>query len=297
MSSPSERLIRTEAVRIPRVRDSYGSCMDLGGSIRDEGLRRPITLWKDGTLISGGRRLFAHLLMEINRIPVVFVDTIEDAAKRLQADNEDEFLALPPTWTEVGRLWELLRRLDEPAAARRAEVARRRGVELRRQTQEGARPPGRAEGRTDDYVLGVLAPAFGVSETTAKRLWMIYSLAYVTTDAPAEKGEAARQALVDIDSGDSSIWANYQRLVTGRAAPISLPRVITPATPAPADRQRAAWVRSLPQMEGLVAGLVELGPPNTALAWEQVGPVHARLKAVRRDLEKIIKQMKESNKS
>jgi hypothetical protein len=50
-------------------------------------------------------------------------------------------------------------------------------------------------------------------------------------------------------------------------------------------------------MEGLVAGLVELGPPNAELTWEQVGPVHARLSAIRRDLEKMIKQMKELNQS
>jgi len=88
--------------------------MALGASIRDDGLRHPITLWKDGTIISGGRRLRAYLLMDMPRIQAVFVDNIEDAAKRMLADNEDDLLALPWKWSEVCRLWEMLRRLDAP---------------------------------------------------------------------------------------------------------------------------------------------------------------------------------------
>jgi hypothetical protein len=300
MSAPAERLIRTEAVRVPRLRDNKGSCMALGNSIRDEGLRRPITLWKDGTLISGGRRLFAHMLMEMNRIQAVFVDTVEDAAKRLQADNEDGGLdqsAVPMKWSEVCRLWELMRRLDEPAAVARMETARRRGVQLRRANDEGKRKPGRSQVRTDDYVLDALTGVGPVplSTTTAHRLWKIYSLSL--DGAPDGKREAARQALDEIDNGTSSIWANYQRLISDRIAPPSRPRPVTPVESAASARQVAAWERSLPQMEGLVAGLVELGPPNAALTWDLVGPVHTRLMAVRRELEKIIKQMRESNKS
>jgi len=287
-----EQLMRTEAVRIPKLRNRVnGSCLALAQSIRDEGLRRPITLWTDGTLISGQRRLFAHQLMEMPRIPYVMVDTIEDAAKRLLGDNEDEYLARPWKPSEMCRLWDLLRRLDDPAAVKRADEARRRGVELRRQTQAGKRKPGRA-GSTDDYVLGVVAPAFGMSETSARRLWRIYSMAY---DATESRRELALESLNDIDAGVSTIWANYQRVVSGRVAPVSQPRPVKPTEAAEAARQITVWNKALPQMEGLVAGLVELGPPNAELTWVQVGPVHARLKAVRRDMEKIINQMRETS--
>ena len=69
-----------------------------------------------------------------------------------------------------------------------------------------------------------------------------------------------------------------------------------PSDPVAAPKQLAAWTRTLPQMEGLTAALIELGAPSPDLTWEQVGPVHARFTLVRRELEKMIKQMREINK-
>lgn len=291
-----ECTVRTEAIHIPRTRDSLGSCMPLAASIRDEGLRRPLTVWTDGTLISGRRRLFANMLLERETIRVVFVSTIEDAAKRMIADNEDDDLAQPWKWSEVCRLWEVLRRLDAPAAARRADAARRRGVALRRKTQAGQRDPGRATNRSSgDYVLGVISQPFGISTATARRIETIYHLGYGTTDAPDDRRELARQVMADVDA-DGNVWGNYQRLMGARNTVVR-PRVAAPAEPAPAARQLAAWDKSLPQMEGLVAGLVELGPPNVALTWEQVSPVIARLAYVRREMEKIIRKMREISQS
>jgi hypothetical protein len=295
-----EMAINIEAVRVPSIRmsDSYGILSVLGNSIRDEGMRRPITVWKDGTLISGLRRHRACLLLGRKQIQAVFVDTIEDAAKSLLADNEDDYLARPLKWTEVCHLWELLRRLDGPAAARRAEQARRRGVELRRLTQAGKRKPGRAGNHSEDYVLAVLGPPFGVSEATARRLWNVYVQANaVIQSGDGEKRDQARRALRSIDAGESTISAEYQRLVSGRIAPVSRPKPVAPIESAASARQVAAWERALPQMEGLTAGLVELGPPNAGLTWEHVGPVYTRLMAVRRELEKIIKQMRETNRA
>lgn len=300
MTTSPEQLISIEAPRsrTPYVRQFYGPLEALGASIRDEGMRHPITLWKDGTLISGFRRHRACLLLGGRQIQAVFVDTVEDAAKALLRDNEDDHLALPQRWSEICALWALMRVLDEPAAARRGNQARRRGVELRRQTQAGKRKPGRGANHSQDYVLRVLAPSFGASESTAKRLWVVHALAHGLTEATDEKREQALQAMRNIDSGESSIWANYQRLIHDRdAAPaVVRPRPAEVVAPAAARLQRTAWDRSLPQMEGLVAGLVELGPPNADLTWEQVGPVHARLMSVRRDLEKIINKMRENNK-
>lgn len=287
-----ERLIRTESVRIPRLRDEVGSCLDLSNSIRDEGLRRPITLWSDGTLISGRRRLFAHMLLNCNNIQAVFVDTIEDAAKRLLGDFEDHYPARPWKWSEACRLWELLRRLDEPAAAVRLDAARRRGVELRRKTQAGQRRPGRSHNRSDDYVLGLICQPFGISAATAHRVEVVYHTAYGTLEATDERRELARQVMADMDA-TGNVWGNYQRLMGTRPAMVTRPRPVVTTEAAPAARQRAAWDRSLPQMEGLIAGLVELGPPNAELTWVEVGPVHGRLMAARRELEKMIKQMKE----
>lgn len=300
MGISAEQLISPEFPKIPRLRDSYGSLKALADSLRNEGQRHPITMWKDGTVISGLRRHRAHLLLGGNKkIRAVFVDTIEDAAKRLVMDSEDDHLALPWKWSEVCRLWELMRRLDAPAALTRAEIARRQGVELRRKTFAGERTPGRTRHRASDYVLSIVGPATGTSETTAKRLWTIYDMATgISRNVSDEKREQARHALAAIDAGDSSISANYDRLVSGREAPRPIrPRPAATIDPAPGRAQIAAWDRSLPQLEGLTAGLTALGPPSADLTWDQVEPAYARLMAVRRDLEKIIKQMRENSQS
>lgn len=304
-----ERTISIEAVRVPPLRESMGSLTPLGESIRREGLRHPICVWKDGTLISGGRRLRSHFLLggsaggaKYRTIRAVFVDTLEDAAKRIQADDEDgglDMSAVPWKPSETCRLWKLLRLLDEPAALVRADIARRRGVELRRKTFAGERQPGRSQTRVEDFVLATVAPAFGMSTTTAKRLWTIYTLSLGAPGVLPEKVRQARDALLAIDAGESSISANYAALVGGTTppAPLSVRQYAPPTPSAQPSRQLAAWEKALPQLEGLTAGLIELGPPNPELTWDQVGPVHTRLMVVRRELEKMIKQMRESNKS
>lgn len=293
----NERLVRVEGIRIPITRESNGSCLALATSIRDQGLRQPITVWPNGTLISGQRRIVAHMLLKLDRIPAVFVNTIEDAAKRMLVDNLDVDGALPWKWKEVCRLWEMLRRLDEPAAVKRAADARTRGVELRRKSIAGQRKPGRAA-RSDDYVLSVICEPFGISAATAKRIETIHAMATGARPVPDGQRQLARECLADIDDEGGSIWANYQRLIGGRrTAAMPRPKLDVQVPSAPAARQVAAWSRSLPQMEGLLAGLVELGSPHTSLTWEQVGPVHARLSAVRRELERMIKQMRENNES
>jgi hypothetical protein len=305
VSTSPERDILIESVRTYPVRKSMGPLSGLGGSIKAEGLRQPLTLWTDGTLISGARRLRAHFLMagaldgsQYRRIKAVFVDTIEDAAKRLTADMQDDVddSARPMKWSEVCRLWELLRRLDEPAAIKRAQAARRRGVELRRKTYTGERPPGRSPHHSDDYALSVLCEPFDISGSTARRLWSVYSMATGLRRVSEERQAAAVAALAAIDSKESTISANYQRLMRGSITPVPAPPAAVVASAA-AAKQLTAWERSLPQLEGLTTGLSALGAPNSELAWEQVGPAHARLMKVRRDLDKIIRQMKETNKS
>lgn len=299
----TETTINIESVKIPEYRNAYGDLAPLGDSIKTEGLRHPITLWTDGTLISGARRLRAHFLMagapggsKYRRIPAVFVDNIEDAAKRL-AEDDDGRLSEPMKPSELCRFWAMMRRLDAPAAVKRAEVARRRGVELRRQAMRGERPTGRHE-YSRDYVLDVLGPPCGLSESSASRLWIVYTLA--TGPAPDDADEVyekrhanAVEAMKNLDDGTVSLWAAYSAVIKNRRPPR---RKETPVAvePAPASQQLQAWGRSLPQMEGLTAGLVGLGAPNPDLTWEQVGPVVTRLAAIRRDLEKIIKQMRKT---
>jgi len=287
-----EVLIRCESVRTHPVRAKVGSLSPLVKSIQTEGLHRPITVWSDGSLISGSRRLTAHYALGRESVPAVFVHTIEDAAKRLIGDIEDETCAKKMSWSEVCTLWHLLRTLDAPAAAKRADDARRRGVELRKQTQAGLRPPGRKSRNSEDYALGVICEPFGISVQTARRVEIIWQTANGHIQIDPQRRAQAKQIMADVDTGES-IWSGHQKLMG--LAPRVRDRKKKPDTtpPAEAARQLTAWEKSLPILEGLIVGLVELGPPNPELAWEQVGPVHARLSAVRRTLEQKIKQMKE----
>lgn len=301
MTTSEERMVDIEAVRIPYpfIRATTGSVAALADSIREDKMRHPITLWSDGTLISGLRRHRARLLLAHKEVRVVFVDTIEDAAKRLQIDEEDTHHAVPLKPSELCRLWGLLRTLDAPAALARHEAARRRGAELRLANKQGKRPAGRMRQRTDDYVLSVIGPAFGMSETTAGRLWAIHAMANGISkgrSATAERRVIAQDAMRSLDAGQGTIWANYARMMANRAAPVSVPRPAVPVKSAPVAEQLAAWERALPRMEGLVLGLTELGPPNAAVPPEHIVPVLDRLKVVRRNIEKIINQMRETTK-
>jgi hypothetical protein len=274
----------------PLVRTKHRELVSLGQSLKAEGQHRPIAVWKDGTLVSGSRRLRAHLLAGANFIQGVYVDTLEDAAKQLLLDNEDDYPAVPLLPSELCRLWAVLRRLDAPAAAVRSHENRVQGADLRRLTQQGRRPPGRRGKKTEDYFLSTVAHPCGVSPTTAKRLWKIHTLA-TGDDVRADAAQAALQA---IDAGSSTIWANYRHLCSGRTDPVIRAIPAAPVQPEAARVQRTAWDRALPQLEGLVGGLTGLGPPNAAVTWDEIGPFCSRLWGVRRNLEKIINKMREN---
>lgn len=292
----TEFMIRTESVRIPRYRSSPGSCMPLANSIDKDGMRHPICIWTDGTLVSGERRLRAVMLLQRDSINAVVVDTIEDAAKRLMADNQDEELSIPMLPSERCRLWGRMRLLDEPAAIKRLDAARRRGVELRRQTQDGSRPPGRTGGNGEEYLLEVMAEPFGISPATAARIDRIYRTGFASDfDATDEQRALAREYMKKLDAGEGSIWGFYQQLLGNAPRKRGVaPKVAAPKSPAvTGPKQLAMWDRALPTLEGVMAGLTGLGPPSPDLTPEQVMPYQARLRRIRREAEILINQMKE----
>lgn len=296
----TENKIHIETVRTHEIRRNVGILTGLSKSLVAEGQRRPITVWSDGTLISGFRRLRCHFLLAggqnrtgFRHIDAVFVNTIEEAAKRLLIDNQDNVCAQQMTYSDMCRLWELMRKLDEPAALKRAETARRKGVELRRKTQSGERNPGRSRSRTDDYVLTVLAEPFGISAATARRAEVVFQTATGVIEAEEKKRQHAAHLMDELDAGRATVWASYQQLMGLKGKTPTPKNKPETAESADVQRQLTAWDRALPPLRGLISGLSELGPPNPELTWEQVGPVHAQLSEIRRELEKMIKKMKE----
>lgn len=292
--------MRVESVRIPGYRATPGSCRDLAKSIDSDGLRHPITVWSDGTLVSGERRLRAHILLGRDSIPAMFVSTIEDAAKRLLADNQDDHLARPMLPSDMCRLWSRMRILDEPAAIQRSAESRRRGVHLRREVLSGARKPGRAPGggSGEEYLITVMSEPFGLSAATAARTDRIYRTGYTDAfDASDADRELARALMKDLDDGATSVWSAYQVLLghekVARPKKGSTAKITSPTVSVSSSKQLTALDKALPLMEGAMQGLTALGAIHKDLTWEQVGPYHARLRRIRRDMEKMINQMRE----
>lgn len=297
----TETLVRIESVRVPTVRTEHGACKPLADDIETSGLEQPIVLWGDCTLISGRRRLIAYQLLQRDRIPAVFVHTIEEAAKRLLMDAQNARLSRPMTRSDICRLWQVLRRLDAPAAVKRHDAARRLGAELRAQTQAGKRPAGRSQNRSEDYFLSVMCEPFGFSGATARRIETIYEVATGIALAAPDRVTLAKQIMKDFDRGEP-IWPGYQKFLDSRTTPKKVLKKAAPPPPppveqVPASKQVAAWEKTLPTLEGMVAGLVALGPFAAELGWAEIGPIHARLSVIRREMEKMIRTMKEKNQA
>lgn len=293
----AETRIDVESVKVHSYRNHLGYLNPLVKSIRTEGLHRPIVVWTDGTLISGMRRLRAYFVLAEPTIPAVFVDTIEEAAKHMLGDNQDTTAAVNMTWSEICLLWRVLRALDGPAAVKRLNESRRRGVELRRLTQAGERPAGRRPS-SEDYVLSIVCEPFGISVQTARRIESIWEVANgLHPSGHEEHRDEAAKIMQRVDGGEQSIWAGYQALMS-LFPNAKRKRQATPekAAATTAPKQIQHWEKALSVLEGVTAGIVELGSPHSDLTWDQVGPVYNRLAVVRRTIEQQLKQMKASNR-
>lgn len=285
-------LVRADTLRQTKTRSGLGSLTQLRASLLRDGFRHPICAWPDGTVISGERRLVAAIMAGADTVPVEYVSTIEDAAKRLTEDNEDDYLAKARTWSEVCELWEVLRRLDGPAAQKRRRDNIQRGQEMRRAVLAGKRKPGRASGRGQDYFLTVLAPPFGISDATARRIVCIHR-------AAKEMGpnSLAAELMRDVDLHKGAVWKSYQRLLGHDPDAPHVPTKPKPAPPPPlpsaaAAQQLQALSNAEAHMAGMLAGIRALGPLNPALGWEALAPHHAALSEIRRGVDKLIKEMK-----
>lgn len=285
-------LVRVDTLRQTKTRSGLGNLTQLRTSLLRDGFRHPICAWSDGTVISGERRLVAAIVAGGDAVPVEYVSTIEDAAKRLTEDNEDDYLAKPRTWSEVCALWEVLRKLDGPAAQQRRRANIQRGQELRKQAVTGQRKPGRTSTRGQDYFLSVLAPPFGISDATARRILCIYRAAKQT----GPNGLAA-ELMRDVDLHKGAVWKSYQKLLghdpdaphePKKPKPAPLP----PPPSAAAAQQLQALSNAEAHMAGMIAGIRALGPLNPALTWKELAPHHAALSEIRRGVEKLIKEMK-----
>ena len=82
-----------------RLRLDYGDVDDLAHSIRRYGLIQPIIVTQDRVLIAGGRRLRAHQVLKLDRIDVVYRETLLES-ERLQLELEENVRRKDMDWKE-----------------------------------------------------------------------------------------------------------------------------------------------------------------------------------------------------
>lgn len=278
--------------RVPiRDDDNIGDLTQLKLSIAEEGLRQPLLLWNDGTLISGGRRFLALASLPNAYYTVRFVNDLDQLGGELEKQVADDTAAQPMRLSEICRLWDVIRKLDEPAAAQRAHRRRSLASSLRRQLKDGARTAGRhPEPGGEAYFLARVVPPFGMSPATAMRLLYVHHTATGRRQASAKTAALAKQLMRQVDE-DGNVNGAYRTLMGHR--PVRMPEPAVARARVSAEKQLSALGSAAAHLSGITAGAKALGPISKELTWEQIGPVHAQFSAVRRDLEQMIKQMKE----
>lgn len=191
-----------------RHRRDLGDIRALAASIEDVGLLNPVTLTREGRLVAGHRRMEAVRLLGMDSIPVRFADNLDDAAKLLRAERDENVCRLDMKPSELAALGEALLAIETDRAKDR-------------QRNHGGTAPGRQRNTSGD-ASGSVAPgltgdsrdavgeALGMSGRTYSELRGAYTLAN-DSDAPAEHRQAAQEALDRMDAGEG-IWPARQEL-------------------------------------------------------------------------------------
>ena len=112
-----------------RHRTELGNLQPLADSIRDVGLLHPVVVTPGGILVAGGRRIEATKLLGWSEIPVTVAATLDDAAKLLMAEHDENRCRLDLTPWEAEAMQRSLLEVYRPAAAARQREAGARGKE------------------------------------------------------------------------------------------------------------------------------------------------------------------------
>jgi ParB family chromosome partitioning protein len=195
-----DAFVSIEAIKVAgRHRKDLGDLRELALSIQDVDLLNPITLTRDGRLVAGQRRLEACRLLGWSQVPVRFVDSLDDAAKLLRAERDENLCRQEMRPSELGSLGAALYEIE-------AESAKTR------QREHGGTAPGRPShtqgtrttsdvgepGSDHNKTRHVVGEALGMSGRTYSELHFAHRAA-TDTDASEEERELARKALAEMD--------------------------------------------------------------------------------------------------
>lgn len=188
-----DALIPIESIQvIGRHRYALGNLRELADSIDDVGLLNPITLTRDSRLIAGQRRLEACRLLRWVEVPVRFVDSLDDAAKLLRAERDENTCRKDMLPSEKAALGEALLSIE----AQRAKERQLNGLKQNRSGEVSLTESEMSYGQARDAV----GAALGMSGRVYGDLRGAYTLA-TDPDVPEAERELAKTALGRMDSG------------------------------------------------------------------------------------------------
>lgn len=195
-----DALVHIESVRVVgRHRYALGNLDELAKSIADVSLLNPITLTRDSRLVAGHRRLEACRRLGWSEIPVRFIDSLDDAAKLLRAERDENTCRKEMLPSELASLGEALYALESESARDRVREAADRG----RATRHGL-GSGEVSGAQTEEVTGdardKVGEALGFSGRTFTELRNVY-LTATDPDVPEPERVLAKAALDRMDRG------------------------------------------------------------------------------------------------
>lgn len=178
--------LAVDSVRVEgRYRREVGDVSGLAASIEAIGLLHPIVVTPDWKLVAGQRRLEACRALGWKRIPATVAANLNDAARLLIAERDENTCREPYLVSEMVALGKALEALERPKAKERMEWAKDGGDPPSGNLPEGSRRE----------TVDIVGSALGVSATTYRR-------AKVVIEASEDPGlpEHVRAAAVDARS-------------------------------------------------------------------------------------------------
>ncbi|ADG97658.1 ParB domain protein nuclease [Segniliparus rotundus DSM 44985] len=206
MSAPSLPL---DAITVEgRHRKDLGDLQALADSIKTVGLLHPVVVTPDGQLVAGQRRVEAVKLLGWQRVPVTVMADLDDAARLLRAESDENACRKPFTPVEAEAIAGEIEKILKPVAE-----ARRQATQGRPKTGADSAPVSDARiPKTRD----IAAEAVGYSRDTIAKVRSVREAAE-DPDAPEAVREAAERALASMDE-DGSVHAAWKSVIEAKAA-------------------------------------------------------------------------------
>lgn len=278
---------------VGRHRKDLGDLTGLMASIDDVGLLNPVTLTRDAQLVAGERRLVACRRLGWDTVPVRFADSVDDAAKLLRAERDENIERKEMLPSEKASLGAALEGIE----SERARDRQREGQERGRAVRQGlvSSLPGGVQASDDARAretASVVGDALGMSRSTYHDLSFAHR---VSNDETRDEDERvlARSALDAMDSGQGiqPTVTRLRRALNAKRDAQAAPPPAPEPEPEPEPTQGARdWVppprdgspRAVARRRELIESLAGQGFSSYQIS-DRIGISDSRIRGIARD--------------